>query len=278
MNKIFKVLKDTLAQRGIKIGEILDEYEGDNFADYSFRIKGIKRWRFGLWVSSQYEGDKIRFFAIHEDNIDKFKPSRANDIFCVEYILVEDDASWWVTSAERIIRMIKRHPIISYNIDTTWSGTMPYNCPHIVEYIIYRKKVIKFDVKQWYRDEFKYNKTYRHLKKVKRKLFKLGLYNEIKIIDENDEWGYQYPRYTLELHFKPYRIIDDTTSPDAIKEWLYAQYLPNGKRADNNYDIVSFDANGYDVGWWSGVPDKRDFIEVFGWRYKLSKFFRRVKK
>lgn len=32
------------------------------------------------------------------------------------------------------------------------------------------------------------------------------------------------------------------------------------------------------VGWWYGEPDDKDFIEAFGWKYKLLKHFKRKDK
>ena len=40
-----------------------------------FHIKGIKKWKFGMWICTDLEDDAVQFFAQHEDTIDKFKPS-----------------------------------------------------------------------------------------------------------------------------------------------------------------------------------------------------------
>ena len=40
-----------------------------------FHIRGIKKWKFGLWICTDLEDDAVQFFAQREDNIDKFKPS-----------------------------------------------------------------------------------------------------------------------------------------------------------------------------------------------------------
>lgn len=68
--------------------EITDVWTGDNYFLFDlgkdsvtkFRIKGCRRWLFGLWVIEQSTKDgpttyQVELFGQHTDYIDKFKPS-----------------------------------------------------------------------------------------------------------------------------------------------------------------------------------------------------------
>lgn len=47
----------------------------------------------------------------------------------------------------------------------------------------------------------------------------------------------------------------------------------------SKYNLAYFPCqDGEIVGWWYGEPDDKDFIEVFGWKYKLLKHFKRKDK
>ena len=42
-----------------------------------FHIKGIKNWRFGMWIDHKLPNFTVQFFTQYEPEIDKFKPSRS---------------------------------------------------------------------------------------------------------------------------------------------------------------------------------------------------------
>lgn len=276
--KIFEVFEDTLAQKGISIKEI-ETYVCGEFAQYAFHIKGIKGWRFGLWIDSAPEGNKVNFFAMIEDTIDKFNPSYANDTFKIEAIIVKGN-TWWVDDTEKIIKMIKRHPIISYNIDATWDGVLHYRCPHIIKCIMHKVATYKCKIKNWYRYKSYCNITYLWLKVARRRLLKLGLYDSIEIIDNSSNGCWCYPRFELKINCKLDVDIDNDPMDDPLsmmKQWIYSQYDVSGKCMANDISLTPCQ-DGKVIGWWYDEPREEHFIEVFDWKYKLLKRFRRSNK
>ena len=52
-----------------------------------FKVKGLKKWKFGIWINELDDGKKqVEFFGQYEPAIDKFKPSRSN-IHCEDMLI-----------------------------------------------------------------------------------------------------------------------------------------------------------------------------------------------
>lgn len=272
--EIFEQIKETLAQKGYEIRDKdISEYVGTVLTEYEFTLKKCKGWRFGLWFyESNNHGeikDKVSFFGMTDDGFDKFKPSRAEEMFKFE-CAINENSMWWVDEIVGIFDMIKYHPIISYNIDMCY-GRLKYSDPHIVRYFKIKAGVWKRKIKEWYEYRSKYNLTYIWLNIVKHRLNKLGLYDKIEIVDLCDDMSWTSPRYEMRIFYKP---EVDTEEYD-IKQWIYSQYKLNGNRSKYYYHIDPY-KNGKLLGWWYGDPDDEDLIEAFGWRCKLFKHFRKT--
>ena len=217
-----------------------------------------------------FEGvSKVSFFGMPDDGLDKFKPSWAEEMFKFENTIEEDD-TWWISQMVGIFNMIKYHPIISYNIDMCY-GRLKYSDPHIIRYFKIKAGIWKRKIKEWYEYRSKYNLTYIWLNIVKRRLNKLGLYDKIEIVDLCDDMSWTSPRYEIRILYKP---EVDTEEYD-IKQWIYSWYKLNGNRSKYYYHIDPY-KNGKLLGWWYDEPEEQDLIEVFGWKYKLLRHFRKT--
>lgn len=280
---MFEKIRCALGQEGLVIRDkdIVEVWcsENSGFADFEFRIKGIRGWRFGIWFCdttiNKERVSKLTFFTMHEDGIDKFKPSWAEDVFTYETSFSEDDFEdvniWFVKELVDIAKMIKYHPIISYNIDLY--NSLHYKSPHIIPYIKYKIKALEWNIKEWYREKSKYNLTYLWLKRAKNRLLQLGLYDNIEIVDCNTEDSYSYPRYDLKIYRKSGAELKEDF-PLVTKEWIFSQYTATGKDMGDKCSLFAYQ-DGEIIGWWYGKPDEEDFIEAFGWKYKLLKHFKR---
>lgn len=282
---LFEKIRCALGQEGLVVRDkdMVDVWSSENFADFSFHIKGIRGWRFGVWFCdttvNKEPVSKVTFFAMHEDRIDKFKPSWAEDIFTYETSFSEEDIenenTWWFRyGLIDMAKMIKYHPIISYNID--WHNILDYKSPHIILYLRAKANALKWNIKEWYRDKSKYNLTYLWLKRVKNRLLQLGLYDNIEIVDCNTEDTYSYPRYDLRIYRKSELELGND-SPLATKEWIFSRYTLTGKYMGDRCSLFAYQDDKI-IGWWYGNPDDEDFIEAFGWKYKLLKIFKRKDK
>jgi len=267
---IFEQIRKTLAQKGYEIRDKdIFEYTGSTLSEYEFTIKKLKGWRFGLWFYDVEGVSKVSFFGMTDDGLDKFKPSWAEEMFKFEDT-IEDNDTWWIVRMVGIFKMIKHHPIISYNIDMC-CGQLKYCDPHIIRYFKIKTRIWKHNIRDWYEYRCKYNLTYIWLNIVKCKLMKLGLYDRIEIIDLCSDMSWTSPRYELRLFYKP-EIDTDT---DDTKQWIYSWYKLNGNKTKHYYHIDPYQ-NGKLMGWWFDDAEEQDLIEAFGWKYKLFKHFRKT--
>lgn len=271
--EVFEQIRMALAQKGYEIRDKdISEYAGDVLTEYEFTLKKLKGWRFGLWFyESNNHGEienKVGFFGMTDDGLDKFRPSWAEEMFKFEQTIDEDDV-WWVGQMVGIFNMIKYHPIISYNIDMC-CGQLKYSDPHIIRYFKIKAKSWKHKIKEWYEYRSKYNLTYIWLNIVKRRLNKLGLYDKIEIVDMCGDMCWTSPRYEIRIFYKP----EVDTDENDIKQWIYSWYKLNGNKTKHYYHIDPY-KNGKLLGWWYDEPEEQDLIEAFGWKYKVCKCFRK---
>lgn len=208
-----------------------------------FNIKGLHGWWFAMWLETDPEklkgekGEKyptIQFFCQHKLNVDKFKPSTS--FFKKEYYLedIEDsknvktgkDLFWIFFQIENIVKMIKRHPFVSFAMDLRKDECC------LKSYIaVYIKRVIyntKQNLEEWSRD--KWTKIW-HGSKVwfvnKHKVI-----DTIKLIDhdaEDNGWK-TYPRYEMQIHFKKVSDNEDEqnkTEINLLNKWFSKRYYKN---------------------------------------------------
>jgi hypothetical protein len=112
-----------------------------------FQIKGFKHWIFGMWIDTKpnksnddtTENYAVQFFCQYKESIDKFKPSCS--YFVANYTMHDimhptENEFYQIRS---ILKMIKRHPFISYEYDL-YSYSDYFEKSFIFEYIKNRTK------------------------------------------------------------------------------------------------------------------------------------------
>lgn len=171
-----------------------------------FSIRGLFGWKFAMWINTnkdelvsedgKTEYPALQFFAQHKDNIDKFKPSRS--CFLEEYNLraVDNPAPYQWYQIKNIVKMIKRHPFISYYYDRCEYPEFTGRS-FVLEYFKSKFRVIFRSVKTLYQD-------WVPITWVKLKLLFCGknkIVNTIKIIDGNTHGCICYPRWDLDILF-----------------------------------------------------------------------------
>ena len=122
--KIANSIFNTLRKEGIIVTgvEFLDGYfifaMGEDSVVH-FHVKGLKNWKFGIWINMDYEKQTIKCFAQHEQFIDKFKPSDSLFLETVSRYslcsLIEnkDNARWVYYDIIKMIKHIKNNPRIT---------------------------------------------------------------------------------------------------------------------------------------------------------------------
>lgn len=75
-----------------------------------FKIKGLKRWQFGLWIREDNDNETyvINLFGEHNDYIDKFKPTATR--IAHEFKYVDENDLWKCQEFIDELMMIKQHP------------------------------------------------------------------------------------------------------------------------------------------------------------------------
>lgn len=198
-----------------------------------FDIKGIRGWRFAMWLETDSEKltdangkslPVIRFFCQHELNIDKFKPSCS--FFLQEYNMSYIEQPWGgkYYAVMDIIRMIKRHPIISFCMDANESAY--YDKSYILRYLEIVSRRMKHRVKEWCRDT---STALWHGFKV-RFVNRYDVVETVELKDGNRDGWISYPRYEMIIRFK--KISDDETEQDdaelrVINRWFKKGYYRN---------------------------------------------------
>jgi hypothetical protein len=171
-----------------------------------FSIKGLYGWKFAMWINTNKEElldedgkteyHALQFFVQHKDNIDKFKPTRS--CFLSEYDLheIENPAPYQWYQIKNIIKMIKRHPFISYYYDACECCEFTGDS-FIMRYFKSKLRVIFRSTKTLYQDWIP-------ITWVKFKLLFCGkniIVNTIKIIDGNTHGCISSPRWDLDILF-----------------------------------------------------------------------------
>lgn len=209
-----------------------------------FRVKGVwKRWKFGMWVNSEYLEEKYReeeknrkyedyykvvqIFAQHDTWIDKFKPSRSS--LCVEY-----DACDWegrINGTYKypfirlgdMLKMMQRHPFMCY-AEFCGDNAGYYSGSFLAEYIKYETKdkiralKEKSAVAIWY----PWTKLKCYFARKAKCISELTIYDFEK---ENPGWSTSY-KYEVRVKF-----AKDSTEEEEIKwldkwfhRWKYGKY------------------------------------------------------
>ena len=126
--EIKMAILDKIKENGFKIHKVEDIdgyflFDGDKDSVTHFYIKGLKHWKFGLWINETEggSGKNAELFAQYDTCIDKFKPSRSP--LCEEVWLHNEihltDCNF--IRMMDMISFIKKHPLIAYHTDVSYS-------------------------------------------------------------------------------------------------------------------------------------------------------------
>lgn len=98
----------------------------DEYSVIHFQVKGLKRWLFGLWMVEEDDGKRyFQLFAQPLNNIDKFKPSRAQLLYRSDRP-IEDIQDWQVKEAmKEVVYPIKYDERLAWYIH--YWGYFPTN-------------------------------------------------------------------------------------------------------------------------------------------------------
>lgn len=206
-----------------------DIYYGDCYFVFSkgedgvvhFRIKGLHGWKFAMWINTNEEELKnddgkdyaaLQFFCQHEQNIDKFKPSRS--YFCEKYLLqdVEVTEPLFYNIGD-MLKQIKYHPLFSFAQDSGYDKYVSTrSC--LLNYLMIRYYNITYVIREWFEQIPLYCWT----------KFKIALcrnckiVKSIKIIDHNTDGFRCSPRYDCRITFN--RLYSDKQQDEAECKWL----------------------------------------------------------
>lgn len=194
-----------------------------------FKIKECPGWLFAMWIDTNEaelkdgtnEYPALRFFTQHNDNIDKFKPTRS--FFLAEYKLRDiekaDEYTWY--EIKGIVGMIKRHPIISHYFDRR-------------QYCFSDKSfILSYLGAKWRGASRKLEVAWRDWMPIiwiKFKLLFCGkrkIIDKITIIDKNTEDFTCYPRWGVDILFN--KNSTNAEECDYLNRWF--------KRVSNNVDL-----------------------------------------
>ena len=136
---IYNTTEAKMVKRGYKLHKVDNNFK---FERNYFKIKGFKNWSFGIFIRFYYmEGTKnaecIHFFAIHNDNIDKFRPSSAVWKYAETIEDFEGEWSFMDMRIDEILKAIKLHPIFAFLYDRG-GDAWTFKSPPIVRYILDR--------------------------------------------------------------------------------------------------------------------------------------------
>lgn len=203
-----------------------------------FRIDGIEKWKFGIWVIPDENKTKydISLFGEHNWMIDKFKPSQTSISTTFTFTNKNDmhNINYYCLEVADQIKDIINHPIKEY-CNIYYEG---FSLDSIKEYI---NDVYYYTIRKPIYN-FLGNQGNIFLSKIYELYIKLRFRNKVKVqlIDENSGSFHCYPRFSFQIVYP--KIWDD----DKIAEIYYQ--VPNFKWFNNNCrlgHIIEGDKKGF---------------------------------
>jgi hypothetical protein len=229
--KIFNYIKENkFTPINIEYGDCYFIFDKGTDGVVHFNIKGLHGWKFAMWIETDADKLKndngidypaVQFFCQHTLNIDKFKPSRS--FFCADISLqyLENEDSWYLYKINDILRMIKRHPYVSFAMDC--SEDKFYDGSYLRCYLSQKFYRVSQATKEWCNDAFVrvwHGSKVWFVKKYK-------VVDSVELIDRNQDGWRTYPRYDMRIHFK--KVSDDEQKQDKAEiKMLNVFFRKNG--------------------------------------------------
>lgn len=197
-----------------------------------FKIKGCKRWLFGLWITGDDKETNIDLFGEHEDYIDKFKPTQ---VAISEELKISDDSPDLDNEIENLVWSIiynKIRVIHSSNsagkIKFYYHG---YDDKGVIRWLLgewwfYR---IEYPIIKW----FKY-KGNKYVAWIVCFILNLIYFKKLKATYKNTK--YFSPTYEIYINYKEntndddiYDVYKHINGYIGFSESIYIEHIPFGK-------------------------------------------------
>lgn len=206
-NSVFNVLrKEGLIPVNVQFGNGYFIFECGEDSVVHFHIKGVKNWKFGMWIDTSID-NAVQVFAQNEMWIDKFKPSRSIFLENISKKNLkrvarnEDSAEYNYMGVVKMIQHIKNNPRIA--------AVQDYYCgmyireplaKMLLDCKISRLKDISYDVKKYVTYELvECKRNALALKILKRE--NPEIIKDAYIHDCNSDGIVCYPRYEVRIVF-----------------------------------------------------------------------------
>lgn len=131
-NSIFNELrKEGLIPVNVQFSNGYFIFEKGEDAVVHFKIKGVNKWKFGIWIDINDANKAIQVFAQHIDYINKFKPS--DSTFCevvsrktlLGITKAKSNSYWAYYCIIKMIKHIKNNPRLAFVQEDTYSKYVP---------------------------------------------------------------------------------------------------------------------------------------------------------
>lgn len=131
-NSIFNELrKEGLTPVNVQFSNGYFIFEKGEDAVVHFKIKGVNKWKFGMWIDINNTDKAVQVFAQHIDYIDKFKPSCST--FCevvsrktlLGITKKKSNSYWAYCCIIKMIKHIKNNPRLAFVQEDTYSKYVP---------------------------------------------------------------------------------------------------------------------------------------------------------
>lgn len=226
-NSIFKELKNNgLVPIDIDFGNGYFVFSMGDDSVVHFHIKGIKGWKFAMWINCSDSDDYyVQFFAQYEEFISKFKPSASTFVVNIskqelKYVVEDrDQAKWTYLEIIEMCKHIRYNPRLAYVQEGTWSRyiTEPLWKSYLIDkWTLYQNRFHKAK-KHITEDIIPYliNKVSAEVVKAQ----EFELIDDITIVDLNTENWISSPRWEVRFFYK--RLFDnDEEQEKAIDELI----------------------------------------------------------
>lgn len=199
-----------------------------------FKIKGLKRWQFGLWIREDNDGENyvVDIFGEHEDYIDKFKPTATRITHKFKY--VDEYDLWKCEEFINELMMIKQHP---YTMKHCYYGMYEnYLIFLLSEFFYYRIKNSLTEFKKYSLIKLSLNCIKIIYKLRFRKL-------DINVYDKRESGWKIYPPFDFNIYYdkciedelyKIYSSIENKEKTWLIPKWVRYNIHVNHLRDKND--------------------------------------------
>lgn len=179
-----------------------------------FNIKGVKGWRFAMWIDTTSDEEAIQFFTQYEEFIDKFKPSRSTFVENVSRASLvdiakadtkekrQDEIEWAYRDIVKMVQHIKYNPKLAYVQEGRYSN---YITDRLWKVYLKEKKDMYanriYKVKEHIREDI-IPYTINNISAKVVKQIEKDIVSDITVSDNNTKLFTVSPRWCVKTYFK----------------------------------------------------------------------------